>query len=123
MADRRALVLVSGGPRELAAADRLLGYRRYYEQEAAPSDARAVGDLWRKTSADGTGGVMYEWYIGSSSSCWVAWENADESAAPYLTSGDVEITDATKGLILRSPNGTRWRVTVNNSGALVVASL
>jgi hypothetical protein len=31
---------------------------------------------------------------------------------------DIEITSATKGIILRSPNGSRWRVTVSNVGAL-----
>lgn len=34
-------------------------------------------------------------------------------------SGDAEITDAQKGLILRSPNGSRWRVTIDDSGTLV----
>lgn len=36
---------------------------------------------------------------------------------------DVEVTDATKGIILKSPNGTRWRVTVGNDGALSTTSL
>ena len=31
---------------------------------------------------------------------------------------DVEITDTTKGLVLKSPDGTRYRVTVANGGAL-----
>lgn len=35
---------------------------------------------------------------------------------------DIEITDTTKGLILKSPNGSRYRVTVNNAGVLVVSS-
>lgn len=36
---------------------------------------------------------------------------------------DIEITDSSKGLILKSPNGTRYRVTVSNAGALVVTSV
>jgi len=32
--------------------------------------------------------------------------------------GDVEITDANKGVILRSANGKRWRITVKNNGSL-----
>ena len=35
---------------------------------------------------------------------------------------DIEITDTTKGVILRSPNGSRYRITVNNAGVLVVSS-
>ena len=29
---------------------------------------------------------------------------------------DVEVQDATKGLILRSPDGSRWRATISNAG-------
>ena len=36
---------------------------------------------------------------------------------------DVEITSATRGVILRSPNGTRYRVTVTNAGALTVSAV
>ena len=32
--------------------------------------------------------------------------------------GDIVITDSTKGLILTAPNGSRYRVTVTNAGAL-----
>ncbi len=32
--------------------------------------------------------------------------------------GDIEITDTTKGLILKSPNGTRYRIKVDNAGNL-----
>ncbi len=35
---------------------------------------------------------------------------------------DVEITSATKGIVLVAPNGTRWRLTVSNVGALVIAA-
>lgn len=38
-------------------------------------------------------------------------------------SGDVEITDSTKGIILKSPDNTRWRVTVNDDGTLSTASI
>jgi hypothetical protein len=32
------------------------------------------------------------------------------------SSGDIEVTSSSAGVILKSPNGSRWRVTVNNSG-------
>jgi hypothetical protein len=38
-------------------------------------------------------------------------------------SGDIEITDPTRGIILRSPNGTRWRIQVTNAGTLTTTSL
>lgn len=45
------------------------------------------------------------------------------TSAAIRVPSDVEVTDSTKGLILKSPNGTRWRVTINNAGALSTASL
>jgi hypothetical protein len=35
---------------------------------------------------------------------------------------DVEITASTKGVVLRSPDGTRYRLTVNNLGALATVA-
>lgn len=32
---------------------------------------------------------------------------------------DIQITDSSSGVILTSPNGTRYRVTVDNAGTLV----
>ena len=36
---------------------------------------------------------------------------------------DFEVTDSTKGLLLKSPNGHRWRLQVTNAGALVLLDL
>ena len=36
---------------------------------------------------------------------------------------DIEITDFTKGFILPSPDGHRWRIQVTNAGGLTVTSL
>lgn len=41
-----------------------------------------------------------------------------------VTGGDAEVTDATKGLILKTPDGTkRYRVTIDNAGALTTTLL
>lgn len=40
-----------------------------------------------------------------------------------ITADDIIITDYTKGLVLTSPDGTRWRITVDNSGVLSTAPL
>lgn len=39
------------------------------------------------------------------------------------TTNDIEITDTTKGVILKSANGTRWRIGITNDGALTATSL
>ncbi|MFN8297312.1 MAG: hypothetical protein U0T69_14030 [Chitinophagales bacterium] len=36
-----------------------------------------------------------------------------------VTGGDVNITDIASGIIMKSPNGNCWRVTIDNSGNLV----
>jgi len=39
------------------------------------------------------------------------------------STGDIEITDSTKGIILKSPNGARWRITINDAGLLTPTSI
>jgi hypothetical protein len=39
-------------------------------------------------------------------------------APSYTTIGDIEVTDTTKGLILKSPGGTRYRIKVADDGTL-----
>lgn len=52
-----------------------------------------------------------------------SFPNEDGIFALRQQADDIEITDDTKGIILKSPDTTRWRVTVDNSGALVVTAL
>lgn len=40
-----------------------------------------------------------------------------------VTAADLEVTDATKGLILRNANGTRYRLTIDNDGILTATAL
>lgn len=44
-------------------------------------------------------------------------------SVPKVTSTDVEIDTSTSGIILRAPDGGRWRVTVDNAGSLVTTSI
>lgn len=41
------------------------------------------------------------------------------AAGGILTPADIEITDTTKGFIAKSPNGTRYRIKVDNAGNLL----
>lgn len=43
--------------------------------------------------------------------------------ADKIGSGDIEITDDTKGVILKSANGTRYRITVDDAGSLTTTAL
>jgi hypothetical protein len=40
-----------------------------------------------------------------------------------VTGGDIEVTDSASGIILKSPDGTRYRVTVSDLGILSTASV
>lgn len=46
-------------------------------------------------------------------------------AAPgkFQAGDDIEVTAAGQGVILASPNGTRWRVAVSNAGAITVTAV
>ena len=46
-----------------------------------------------------------------------------QSADVTASTGDVEVSTVAKGLILKSPNGTRWRVSVDDAGNLTRSSL
>ena len=48
------------------------------------------------------------------------WVN---STFVWTTANDVEITNATKGVILKSANGTRYRITVDNDGSLITTEV
>lgn len=55
---------------------------------------------------------------------WIRWLQAVVNGIEAIqTENDVEVTDATKGVILTAPNGTRYRVKVNNAGTLTTTSL
>lgn len=47
---------------------------------------------------------------------------ADADAVSYFA-GDVEVGTTTKGVILRAPDASRWRITVDNSGNLTTTSI
>jgi hypothetical protein len=44
--------------------------------------------------------------------------NASGTLALITQSTDYEVTDSARGIILKSPNNTRWRITINNDGTL-----
>ena len=45
------------------------------------------------------------------------------SVNSLAASQDIEVTASNYGLILKSPDGNRWRVTVSNTGTLLTATI
>lgn len=48
---------------------------------------------------------------------------AAQFSSSATTPGDFEVTVATRGLVLRAPNGTRYRLTVDNTGVLSTTAI
>jgi|TARA_B100001559_G_scaffold316515_1_gene320183 hypothetical protein len=46
-------------------------------------------------------------------------KNLVDTKISSQTDQDIEITDSTKGIILNSPSGKRYRVTVDDNGDLI----
>ena len=63
----------------------------------------------KEMTFDGTGNVG----VGTSS----------PASKLTVTGGDAEVTGSDKGLILESPNGTRYRIQVDNSGNLTTTAV
>lgn len=49
--------------------------------------------------------------------------NTRKLLATFTRDGDVQLATSSRGLITQAPNGTRWRIRVNNSGAIVTESV
>lgn len=45
--------------------------------------------------------------------------NANPKAKLHITDGDVYVDNPSRGMILKSPNGTCWRVTIDDTGNFV----
>lgn len=100
----------------------LKGQNVHYNQAAA---SKAYFGATSARLADykvqSTGGVSSDkLYIGAGTpnGSFIAEVGGNLLTAGSTSSDDIEITDSTKGIILRSPDGTRYRVTVANGGTL-----
>ncbi|MBK7223398.1 MAG: hypothetical protein IPH94_19490 [Saprospiraceae bacterium] len=65
-----------------------------------------------KLTAEGRIGIGYDWN-----------ETPPATAKASIKGGDIFINDANKGVILKAPNGTCWRITVSNTGTIISTSV
>ena len=65
-----------------------------------------------KLTSTGKAGFGYDWN-----------EAPPENAKVSVKGGDVYIDDISKGVIMKSPDGNCWRLTINNSGSIVTTSV
>jgi hypothetical protein len=82
-----------------------------------------------KTDSDAVGGDILSLFSGSSYKFWFGRDgrlglgSANPQSKIEVNGGDVEVKGSTNGIILESPDGTRYRVTVANGGTLSVAAV
>ena len=79
--------------------------------------------IWVQVSGASSGGSIVWGAITGTLSNQVDLQTALDSKADKITTEDIEFTDTTKGVILKSPNGTRYRLTIDDNGNLEVEAL
>ena len=113
------------------------------------SNGTETGSIRHQVGPDGGGnpGITTEYYIGSAIRTsfnvgqnlfeWKMYESStgavekamwltpkvSSSSRLTLYGGDIELDEATRGIILKSPNGTKYKVTVDNAGNLAVTAV
>jgi len=136
-----------GGTQKFLRADGswiTVGSRQTFVGTSAPSSANE-GDQWY----DSDEGRTYIYYVDTDSSQWVEgnpswnggipvgsvtpdylstggpnWDTSGNLGIGTTTPGDkLEIHGDGAGIIIRSPNSTRYRITVSNAGSLTVAAV
>jgi hypothetical protein len=82
-----------------------------------------------RTDSEAVGGDILSLFSGSSYKFWFGRDgrlglgSANPQSKIEVNGGDVEVKGSTNGIILESPDGTRYRVTVANGGTLSVAAV
>lgn len=118
-----------------SSADMVDGYGPFFTfqiRDTANTD-NSIADFGAvRTGADNTGSLVFRTFTAGTvtekvritSSGTVGIGTTSPASKLTVTGGDAEVTDATKGLILKTPDGTkRYRVTIDNAGALTTTLL
>jgi hypothetical protein len=73
-------------------------------------------------------GVRWRTGAGTFTNKWVHLETQNVTQFEidkdgYVTASGVEALSGTAGFVIKSPNGTRWRITIDNSGSLITTAI
>lgn len=79
----------------------------------------ASGNFQKNDCVEGTGSTVSFKVLPGVFRSEVDQSTVDATAAAGVTSSKaIEVTDSVEGVIMKSPNGNRWRLTVNDSGVI-----
>jgi hypothetical protein len=84
------------------------------------NSAARVWDIYNESKGSGIGDLVFS---GAASGTTRGESLRIAQNGQVSIAGDVEITGSIKGVILKSPNGARWRVTIDNTGTLIRTSI
>jgi len=87
------------------------------------SHSQAQGAMALTTDGNLTVASRIRVGYGESDTTTPATYALDATGEVAVTSGDVELTTASRGIILKSPNGTRYLVNINDSGELTTSAV
>jgi len=86
--------------------------------------AQGAGGGLDADTVDGEGAAAFEHVAEKDVASGYAGLNADSRTTKgVITTDDLIVDDSGKGLVLKSPDGHYWRVTVDNAGVLSTADL
>lgn len=96
------------------------GFNEGYIFMSAPNGSGTSGNMIIATDSTGTANDI-AFFTGGLDN--LANERFRIKSTGIITPIDLEVSDTTKGLVLKSPNGTRFRIGITNNGELTATSL
>jgi hypothetical protein len=100
-----------------------------YRRLALKMDTAGVAQIVAEGGGGGASGNRLEFVTGGATQATITTTGnvgigtTSPASKLTVTGGDIEVTDSASGIILKSPNGTRYRVTISDLGILSTASL
>jgi hypothetical protein len=100
-----------------AAMNDYIGAYNFYSADTSSPGAGVRASVAVKASNSTASQHQYEFFLDGTLVTTI-----DHNGNVKALIGDVEVVTVGKGVIIASPNGSRWRLTVSNAGALVIAA-
>ncbi len=87
------------------------------------SDSINDGANYRLANAAEDRQLAFQLNAANGCDLWALGSGGWTKIITISASGDILITDTTRGFVLTAPNASKWRITVNNAGLLATASI